>query len=264
MTLKNISQLSLAIASLFLSQQAMAWGAMGHRVTGDIAEHFLSAEAKQQVSAILGVESLAEASTYPDDMRSAPDEFWQKTASPWHYVTLQHPHDYHSDDAPTQGDAVTALAKFTATLKDAKASKADKQLALRFIVHIVGDLHQPLHVSDAARNDKGGNTIKLKYFGHDSNLHKVWDSEMLDGTDLSFSELSLWLRKYIGKDELKAWSSVDPTVWIRESSQLREQSYPAGDEVSWDYSFQQMPVVKKRLQMGGVRIANYLNAIFAK
>ena len=264
MVLKKISQLSLAISMLFASQHALAWGAMGHRVTGDIAEHYLSAQAKAQIHAILGVESLAEAATYPDDMRSSPEEFWQKTANPWHYVTLKQPHHYHAEDAPQQGDAVTALSKFTATLKDANASKEDKQLALRFIVHIIGDLHQPLHVSDAARNDKGGNTIKLKYFGHDSNLHKVWDSEMLDGTDLSFSELSGWLRKYIGKEELAAWSSVSPQDWIRESSELREKSYPAADELSWDYSFQQMPVVKKRLQMGGVRIANYLNAVFAK
>lgn len=264
MSFKKISQLSLMLASLVMSEQVFAWGAMGHRVTGDIAEHLLSADAKRQVAAILGVESLAEAATYPDDMRSSPEEFWQKTANPWHYVTLKQPHDYHEHDAPAQGDAMTALAKFSATVKDPNASQADKQLALRFIVHIIGDLHQPLHISDAARNDKGGNTIKLKYFGHDSNLHKVWDSEMLDGTDLSFSELSGWLRKYITADELKAWSSVDPKDWIRESSELREKSYPSSDDVSWDYNFQQLPVVKKRLQMGGVRLANYLNALFAK
>lgn len=264
MNLRSIGQMSLLALAVTASSNAFAWGQLGHRVTGQIAEQHLSADAKAAISAILGVESLAEAATYPDEMRSSKDEFWQKKAGPFHYVTLKQPHHYHDTDAPPQGDAMTALTQFSATLKDPKASLADKQLALRFIVHIIGDLHQPLHVSDAARNDKGGNTIKVEYFGHESNLHRVWDSETLDSQQLSYTEMAAWLNKYITPAQLGQWQSVDPHVWIEESSKLREQAYPSDANISWDYNFEKLPVMKQRLQMGGVRIANYLNQLFKK
>ena len=125
---KNAPVALLLLASSVLSLPAFGWGQTGHRVTGAIAERHLSVEAKQQIAALLPLESLAEASTYPDDMKSNPSEFWQKTASPWHYVTVPEGKHYHEVEAPEEGDAVTALKQFRATLKDSKASKAIERI----------------------------------------------------------------------------------------------------------------------------------------
>jgi hypothetical protein len=144
----------LVVLSCLMAGPAFAWGQNGHRVTGALAEPLLSRKAKAQITAILGNESLAEASTWADEMRSSPEEFWQKTASPWHYVTVPEGKTYVEVGAPPEGDAYTALKQFAVTLKDPKATLAEKQLALRFSIHIIGDLHQPLHVG--TRGDRGG------------------------------------------------------------------------------------------------------------
>src|SRR5438445_6979782 len=131
-----------AAAAAFIPSPALAWGKTGHRVVAAIADTQLSGLARAHVEQILGPgESLDEAANWPDEMRAAPGDFWQKTATPWHYVTLN---GIIYDHAPPEGDALEALGRFSKTLQDPNASRADKQLALRFIVHLVGDLHQPL------------------------------------------------------------------------------------------------------------------------
>jgi hypothetical protein len=143
---------------------ALSWGQTGHRVTGAIAEQNLSGLARARIRTILGDESLAEASTWPDEMRSDPAEFWQKTANPWHYVTVPRGRTYREVGPPPEGDAASALQRFAATLRDPNASREQKQLALRFTVHIIGDLHQPLHAGNAT--DRGGNDVKVTSSGN--------------------------------------------------------------------------------------------------
>ena len=147
----------LAAAAALVPSPALAWGKTGHRVVAAIAETQLSGIARANIEQILGHgENLVDASNWPDEMRSAPGEFWQKTATPWHYVTLN---GNAYDHAPPEGDALEALARFTQLLHNPKASLAEKQMALRFVVHLVGDLHQPLHVGKCC--DKGGNDVKV-------------------------------------------------------------------------------------------------------
>ena len=152
---------------------AFAWGKTGHRVVGQIAEAHLSGKARAAVKRILGTETMAEASNWPDFMKSDPAPFWQKTASAWHYVTIPAGKTYADVGAPPEGDAITALARFSATLRDGKASAEDKRMALRFIIHICGDLAQPLHTGNGT--DRGGNDLKVTWFGKPTNLHSVWD-----------------------------------------------------------------------------------------
>jgi hypothetical protein len=256
----KIKIIVLAVTSIVLSGQVLAWGQNGHRVTGAIAERYLSSKAQKAISKLLPGEDLAEASTYPDEMRSDPSVFWKKTANPWHYVTVPVDKSYAEVGAPEEGDALTALNQFTLTLKNPKASLEDKQLALRFIVHIIGDLHQPLHVGNG--NDKGGNDIKLEFFWQDSNLHRVWDSELMDKRQLSYTEWTTILSRKISAKQAKEWATADPQVWIKESSILRDKIYPSSDKISYDYLYQNMPFVQQRLEMGGVRIAAYLNEVF--
>jgi hypothetical protein len=256
----KLNKLIIGVVAAALSFQVLSWGQTGHRVTGAIAEIYLTPKAQLAISQLLINEDLAEASTYADEMRSNPSEFWKKTANPWHYVNVFEGKTYSDIAPPPEGNAVTALEMFTKQLKSKKASLEEKQLALRFIVHIVGDLHQPFHAGNGT--DKGGNDVKLQFFWEDSNLHRVWDSGLIDRENLSYTEWTNKLSRKISSQQAKEWMEVNPKVWIAESAKLRDNLYPENDKLSWDYQYQNMPIVKQRLQMGGVRIAAYLNDLF--
>jgi hypothetical protein len=266
----------LLAALALIPTPALAWGKTGHRVVAAIADTQLSGLARANVEQILGPgETLDEAANWPDEMRSAPGEFWQKTATPWHYVTLN---GIIYDHAPPEGDALEALGRFTKTLQDPNASRADKQLALRFIVHIVGDLHQPLHVGKCC--DRGGNEVKVSWFGKTTNLHAVWDSQLVDEEQLSFTELAAKLERHISPQDVVKWWDVNPRDWISESAEIRDTLYPPPaksvkgkkvrkgqaplPDLSYSYVYKFTPVMERRLSQGGVRLAAYLNAIFAE
>lgn len=272
--IKRNSFLIHAITGLLLcafSSLTLAWGQIGHRVSGELATHFLTDSAKAQLATLLTNQTLAEVTTYADDMRSNPSEFWQRTASPWHYVTVAEGNQYSPNMAPPQGDAVTALEQFTKTLKDPNASLADKQIALKFAIHIIADLHQPLHAGDGT--DRGGNDVKVEFFWRSSNLHRVWDSGLIDRKQLSFTEWSNWLLPKISDQQLAEWSITDPKIYIAESVDIRNTIYPETiypehgnketPKLNWDYLYQHSPTINLRLQQAGVRIAAYLNEVFS-
>jgi len=258
--------IAATLVAMVSSSPALAWGKTGHRVVASIADGQLSGLARAHVKEIIGVESLDEAANWPDEMKSDPALFWQKTASPWHYVTLD---GITYDHAPPEGDALEALDRFRATLQDPAASLADKQLALRFVVHLVGDLHQPLHVGKCC--DRGGNEVKVAWFGKPTNLHAVWDSAMVDEEQLSFTELAAKLERHTSNQDVIDWWDINPRDWITESAQIRETVYPAATtdpkkppELSYAYVYRFTPVMEQRLKMAGVRLAAYLNDVFAK
>ena len=263
-----------ATAASLVPAPALAWGKTGHRVVAAIADTQLSGLARAHVREILGgAESLDEAATWPDEMRSAPGDFWQKTATPWHYVTLN---GITYDHAPPEGDALKALDHFRSVLRDPNASLADKQLALRFIVHLVGDLHQPLHVGKCC--DKGGNDVKVSWFGKLTNLHAVWDSQLVDEEQLSFTELATKLERHVSNQNVLDWWDINPRDWISESAEIRDTLYPSASkpakgkkrgkgpatpELSYAYVYKFTPVMERRLSQAGVRLAAYLNDVFA-
>ena len=263
----DVKMVAMGMALFALPSPALAWGKTGHRVVAALADAQLSGLARAHVKELLGVESLDEAATWPDDMRSAPGQFWQKTATPWHYVTLN---GIVYDHAPPEGDALDALNRYRATLRDPNANIADKQLALRFIVHLVGDLHQPLHVGKCC--DKGGNEVKVKWFGRDLNLHSVWDSALVEEEQLSFTELAAKLQRHTSNADVLAWWDINPRDWISESGQLRETVYPepnrkdpkAPPELSYGYVYKYTPLMEQRLKQAGVRLAAYLNDIYSR
>jgi hypothetical protein len=258
--------LPVIAAALAMPVPAHAWGQLGHRVIGELAGERINGKTRAEIALILGEEDLAEASTWPDEQRSNPAPFWQKEADPFHYVTVPEGKTYAEVGAPADGDALSALARFAATVRDPDAPRADRALALRFIIHIVGDLHQPLHAGNGT--DRGGNDLKLRWFGQDTNLHTVWDTRMIEGKGLSYSEYSVWLGRRIGPDETIAWWTADPAVWVAESTVLRDQIYPPTDEavpsLGYAYQFEHLPSAELRMQQGGVRLAAYLDQVFAR
>lgn len=240
---------------------ALAWGKTGHRITGEIAERHLSGQARARITVLLGGQSLAEASTWVDEMRADPDRFWQKTALPWHFVTVPG-ETYSPGDAPAKGDALTALRRFERTLLSRSASLQDKQLALRFIVHIIGDLHQPLHAGNGS--DRGGNDVQVTFFGRPTNLHSVWDSGLINQEELSFTEHADRLMRRTDNQELLAWWEPNPLDWVDESAGVREEVYPEQTNLGYDYVYRSKPLLERRLQQAGVRMAAYLSDLFSK
>jgi len=264
---------ALTISALaLLPQTAQAWGTNGHRVTGKIADNYIAEETRAAITDILGVESIAEASTWPDFMRSAPGEYWRKETPPWHFVTVPPGQTYASAEKPAGGDAVIALRHHSATLKDPKAAREQRQLALRFVIHIIEDLHQPLHNGNG--RDQGGNQVKVLFMDKETNLHSVWDEGMLDAEKLSYSEKARWLTRRITNEERAKWTDINPQTWIAESVVMRNRvypfdpanppssDYPAIPNLSYDYIYKHTADMNLRLKQGGVRLAAYLDDLF--
>ncbi|WP_448586352.1 S1/P1 nuclease [Thermaurantiacus sp.] len=239
---------------------AAAWGPTGHRITGLLADRYLSPRARAGVREILGTESLAEASTWADFMRSAEGIFWRVTASSWHYVTVPDGKSYAEVGPPPEGDAKTALDRFAATLANPTAPLSERQLALRFAIHIVGDLAQPFHVGNG--RDRGGNDVKVTFFGRATNLHAVWDSDLIDHERWSATEWADNLDRSLTPAQLRAWSSPDALDWIADSAAIRPRLYPSQPKLDWAYIFAHRQTLDEQLAKGGLRLAAFLNQLF--
>lgn len=259
--------LSAAVLSL-MATSAHAWGPNGHRVTGKIAQAYLTPEAQAEITALLGVESLAEASTWPDFMRSNPSDFWRKGASPWHYITVPPGTSY--TEAPPEGDAMSALAMFSEQIANDSLTITERQLALRFAIHLIGDLHQPLHVGRG--DDRGGNNVDVLFKDEPTNLHALWDEDLIEDEKLSYTEKARWLDRRITPDQVAIWSDTDPNTWVSESLVLRDKVYEelgpydrdTMPNLSYDYVYKTRPDIDLRLQQSGIRIAAYLNTLFSE
>ncbi len=257
-----MKKLLTASAALLLSATpAFAWGKIGHRVTGAIAERHLGEAARAAITELLGVEDLAEASNWPDFMRSSSEDFW-RASGPFHYVTIPEGTEYDVSMAPEAGDAYTALQHFSEVVVDEDAPLEERQRALRFIVHIIGDLHQPMHAGDGT--DRGGNDVNVIFFEHVTTLHLAWDEDMVRHEELSYSEMTDWLDRRITPEQVEAWSVTDPRVWIAESAEIRPTLYPDDAHLQWGYVFEHRGTMRTRLSQGGIRMAAYLNELFAE
>jgi len=237
---------------------AFAWGSNGHRIVGRIAANHLTGEAARAVECLLGPESLAQVSTWPDEIRSDPD--WKK-ADPWHFISIDDGETLETTERNPAGDVLEALQRFEAVLRDPQATPQAKREALKFLVHFVGDVHQPLHVG--RRADLGGNKVEVLWFAAPSNLHSVWDSQIIENEKLSYSEFVEFI-DHPTLEELKTWQGTTYADWARESKDLRERVYQIGDgKLSYGYVYEKIPVIKRRLLQAGVRLAGLLNNVFA-
>ena len=240
-----------------------AYGPTGHRVVAELAYKHLTPEARQAIDAILGDEFIAEAATMPDEMRSNPDDFWKIEANVYHYINVPPGQTYEESEKNPAGDALTALSKFTAVLKNPSSSAEEKKRAIWFVVHIIGDLHQPMHVGHPG--DRGGNWVELVFMEELTNLHRLWDEHLIDHRDLSFSEWTRFLDKKIKPEMISQWQTAKPIDWVHEGLVMRDDIYANSHGIlSWDYVYKYMPLIKSQLSKGGVRLAGYLNAVFAK
>lgn len=242
---------------VFVATHSFAWGPTGHRATGLIAEKYLSKKAKKELERILAGQSLAMASTWMDEIRS--DTLWNFTAD-WHWVTIQDGQSYEQSEKNPNGDLIQTIERIIADLKSKKLSPKEEVEQLKMLIHLIGDVHQPLHVG--VGNDRGGNDVKVSWFRTDSNLHRVWDSDMIDDTRLSFTELGESLEKPDAV-KLAAWQKSNVRDWATESMTYRKQMYEVGDgKLGYLYSYNNLHVVRLRLLQAGVRLAGVLNEIY--
>ena len=254
----KIRHAAVALMLLLSARPAFPWGANGHRAVGRIAERHLSEAAARGVASILGSESLAQAATWPDEIRSDPS---RDRAKPWHFVDLDDGETYDPAKYP-EGNAVEAIDRFGKVVRDPQADRTARIEALRFLVHFVGDLHQPLHVG--RRGDRGGNSIQVTWFGEATNLHSVWDEKILEAEKLSYTEVVDFV-DHPTLDEVRTWQASVPVDWMKESAELRARAYEIGDgKLNYTYQYRNIPLVKRRLLQAGVRLAGLLNAIFAE
>lgn len=252
------AQMVLFVLLLTSSTTAFAWGPNGHRIVGRIAENHLTEEAARAVECLIGPETLAQVSTWPDEIRSDPD--W-KRATPWHFISVDDGETLETTARASDGDVLEAMPRFEAVLRDPQATPEAKREAIKFLVHFVGDVHQPLHVG--RRADFGGNSVEVTWFGEKSNLHSVWDSGLIENEKLSFSEFAAFI-DHPTAEEIKTWQGSTYAGWAVESKALRERVYRIGDgKLSFQFAFDNMPLIKRRLLQAGVRLAGVLNAAFA-
>ena len=252
------------IAALLISTFSFAsdvdWGKTGHRATGEIAEGFLSRKAKKAIGKLLDGDGLALVSTFGDDIKS-DDQY--REYGPWHYVNLDEGQtEYSQEAADPAGDIVFGIRKCISVLEDDNASKEKKAFHLKMLVHLMGDLHQPFHTGRGA--DKGGNDIQVRWFNQGTNIHRVWDSQMIDDFQMSYTELAANAEE-LSRQEIQAIEAGDLLTWMYESKKLSDKTYASvevGDKLGYEYAYVWFPVVREQLQKGGIRLAKVLNEIF--
>lgn len=254
----------LLVISIFFHQNITAngpeWGVTGHRTIGEIAEKHLSKKAKKQIENLLQGQGLAIVSTFGDEIKS--DDQYDKFYT-WHFVNFPFDTKYENSEKDKNGDIVMGIEHCITVLKDPNASQEDKVFYLKFLVHLIGDLHQPLHVGRS--EDKGGNDIKVLWHYKKSNLHRVWDSDMIEFYNMSYTELSS-NEKTLSNAQIENIAAGTVLDWTYESQALAKKVYASAkmdDKLSYDYSYKHFDLVRSQLQKSGIRLAKVLNEIFA-
>ena len=236
------------------------WGKTGHRAVGEIANYYLSKKARKSITKLLDGQSLAQASTFADEIKS--DDAY-RMYNPWHYVNFPLDKNYEEETPSSDGDLVQGIEKCIAEIKSPNTSKEEKVFYLKMLVHFYGDLHQPLHVGIS--EDKGGNSIQVQWFSESSNLHRVWDSDLIAYYGMSYSELSNNLVDKLTKQEVKVLQSHSVLDCVAESRSLVQTVYQSaenGERLGYEYGYHFIPVLLEQVQKGGVRLAGVLNDLF--
>lgn len=291
----RVRHLLVLIALVAISKSGFSWGQTGHRAVAEICMRHLSEDAQAEIKSMLGKDFLTELSTWPDYIKS--EDKWD-FAKQWHYINVDPPQTLDEVIAEAAADpeinnALEALdlmeavlkgdakktAEFAAILKEHEVEPLKgslKATALAFFIHCMGDLHQPLHVG--MKQDKGGNSVKVKYFWESKNLHSVWDSGIIDQEQLSFTELADYADD-ASEEELKQLRTGNYASWADESLKHRIEIYVyyealLADEkedeegkkrtpaLSYEYQHDHKPLMEERIEAAGVRSAMVLNRIF--
>jgi hypothetical protein len=282
MKLAHCLRLVLILTCIGSPTLAWAWGEQGHVIVAKIAVHRLNATARRNIADLLDDRSIADPriANWADQIKrsSRYEQKYPNNAS-WHFVDIPFDATVFDPSRDCRGDncVIDRIEEFSRIARDTKISDTDRKEALFFLVHLIGDIHQPLHCAERNR-DKGGNLVQVRYLGttdHHANLHSVWDTHLVEEVmnHLSADDAADRLSADISDDDAKTWIAGAPKDWGWEAHQLAVQSaylaannseLPATGIVDIDaaYVAKATPVVKRQLQRGGVRLARVLNDVF--
>lgn len=257
----------LALAVPAFATTVQAWGDIGHRIVAELAWRQLDPSARAEVQRLLkadGSDSLPDIASWPDHLRDMPGkEDLGKATGPLHYVNFRDGKCVYvaPRDCADGKCVVGGLQKYVAILGDRHKSNAERAEALKFVVHFVGDVHQPLHAG--SRDDKGGNEYQVQFQGNGSNLHKVWDSSMLYTRNLKWPAYANRLADQGPVTLPKPIAPLDNPYaqWAEESCSIvaTDGFYPDGHRIDDAYVAKNLPVADARLRLAGKRLADLLN-----
>ena len=259
------SSLRIALAVLGLSMSiasfnAAAWGQKGHDVTCAIAERHLNCRARRKVAEIFDGKSMVYWANWLDNASHTPEFAYTKT---WHYKNIDADETFDSAILCETGDVITAINAQIEALKSGKLNHEVEAIALRMLVHLVGDLHCPMHMGH--RSDLGGNRWQLQFFNNGSNLHSIWDSGIVERAHAwTFSDWADQIDR-VDRRTAKALCKGSIEDWARDTWSVAKDVYdrtPVGKKVSYDEVSYWSPVVEQQLLLGGLRLAAILNEIY--
>jgi len=251
---------------VFMTQytSALAWGTTGHRVIAEVAENNLKSSTKHKLKKILGKQKLAYWANWPDFIKSDTTGHWKHTET-WHYVNISPQSSKQNfiktlkaQDAPT---LYTAIKDISAKLKSGKLTNEEKAIELRFLIHMVGDLAQPMHAGRL--EDLGGNRVRIKYFGQNTNLHSLWDSKLIESNQYSYTEYARVLDVKT-RQEKKDLMKATLEDWLYDSHKAASSiyAYTKPDEnYSYGYLYRFNSLLEKQLYEGGLHLAQILNEV---
>lgn len=239
---------------------ASAWSQKGHDTVAYIAEKHLSEAAADSVSALLDGRSPVYWANWLDNASHTPDYAYTKT---WHYKNIDEGIGYSEAPLNPKGDVVTAIREQIAVLSDQKSTRSQKTLALKILIHTVGDMHQPMHMGHLS--DLGGNKVKVKFFGRDANLHSIWDGSLMNsGRAWSYTEWQQQIDRLRPEEEMfEASGNIDQ--WAEQTYAIACRVYdyfPEYAKVSYNEVAKWTPVIEQQLLRGGLRLARILNAVY--
>lgn len=256
--MKRFIVFCLTIATAF---SAMAWGPKGHDTVAYIAEKHLSKKTLQKVLEVLDGHSLVYVANWMDNASHTDEYAYTKT---WHYVNVD-PEEgtYANSKKDAAGDAVTAINTIVDNLKSGELTAEEERVQLMMLIHIVGDIHCPMHAGH--KKDRGGNGTQVKYFGKQKKLHSVWDSEIVESAHRwSYSEWQDQIDRATPKQQ-QAYMQGTPNDWIEETVALANECYESAAKagnMSYDYVAEYAPVIEQQFLKGGIRLAKLIEEIY--
>ena len=254
-------RLVLFFLAITIAYSASAWGPKGHDIVAYIAEQHLSKCAKRNIEQILGGHSMVYVSNWLDNASHTPQYAHTKT---WHYCNVDPDEEsYFNSEKCSTGDVVIAIDNIISRLHQGELSLQEERVELMMLIHLVGDMHCPMHAG--RKQDRGGNGTTVKFFGKKSTLHSVWDSDLLESTHRwSYTEWQKQIDR-VSRKEQKRITQGSTVDWIEESVQLAHDVYentPAGTSISYDYINHYAPAIEHQLLKGGLRLAAILNRLY--
>lgn len=254
-----------AIALALHAPGAAAWSGQGHRLVARIADGELTPQAHAGVARLLAGEpdpTLSGVASWADDLRKSDPDLGKRSA-PWHYVNLgENDCSYvPARDCPDGDCVVEALKTQAAILADRGLPLPARRQALKFVVHLVGDIHQPMHAGYA--HDRGGNDFQLQFDGKGTNLHALWDSGMLYDRHLD-DDAYLEQLLALPRPAADSGPALPPpgAAWAQAACRIAVTPgvYPARHGLPGDYVVTWRPLVEAQLRLAGERLAAIIDA----